>query len=710
VLLRPTLAAALLAFATGLHAQQAMPGYSPAAAARERQVEAAVAAAPSPERARAHSRALSAEAHVAGTPAQARTRDYVIDQMRRMGLETEVRRYRVYLPHATAVHLWRVSPDARELPLAEPAVPGDSTSGLWQYPTVNGSSAPGDVSGEVVYVNYGLVEDYAGLDSLGVSVRGKVAVARYGRSFRGIKAREAERHGAVGLVIYSDPADDGYVRGDVYPDGPMRNDRGVQRGSVFNGDGDPSTPGRPSTDDARRLTREQMEIPRIPVIPVSYGNAAELLRGVRGMSVPQAWQGGLPFRYHVGPGPVMARVRVETDEATAALKDIWDTFGIIRGTDLPDQVVLVGGHRDGWGPGAADNVSGTASVLEAARAVMDQVRAGHRPRRTLVFATWDAEEWGLVGSTEYVEDDSLRLTRGAIAYLNQDVAAQGPTFGGGGSPSLRATLRDVARLVPDPSGGGSVYEVWRRASRLADTAEVEMGNPGGGSDFAGFYNHLGVPVADWGFGGPGGVYHSQYDSYAWMSRFGDPGFKRHAASAAVGAAMLLRLANAEVLPYDYAEFARTMRGYLPGLEEPLKAKGWDAGVVSPVRTAVEGMERAARDFATARDAALAGGALPRARADAANAALLRVERALTRPEGLKGREWFRNLIYASDPDNGYSDMIFPGAANAMRQGDRALAEAEVADLARRFAAATQALVDARAALGGAAAAPGASGG
>ncbi|HYH81613.1 MAG TPA: M20/M25/M40 family metallo-hydrolase [Longimicrobium sp.] len=710
MLLRPTLAAALLASATAVHAQQPMPGYSPAAAARQRQVEAAVVAAPSPERARAHSRTLSAESHVAGMPAQARSRDYVIDQMRRMGLETEVRRYRVYLPHATSVRLWRVSPDARELPLAEPAVPGDSTSALWQYPTVNGSSAPGDVRGEVVYVNYGLVEDYARLDSLGVSVRGKIAVARYGRSFRGIKAREAERHGAVGLVIYSDPADDGYVRGDVYPDGPMRNERGVQRGSVFNGNGDPSTPRGPSVEGAPRLTREQMAIPRIPVIPVGYANAAELLRGVRGTSVPQAWQGGLPFRYHVGPGPVVARIAVETDEATAAFKEIWNTYGIVRGTDLPDQMVLVGGHRDAWGPGAADNVSGTASVLEAARAVMEQVRAGHRPRRTLVFATWDAEEWGLVGSTEYVEDDSARLTRGAVAYLNQDVAAQGPSFGGGGSPSLRATLRDVARLVPDPSGEGSVYEVWRRRARIADTAEVEMGNPGGGSDFAGFYNHLGVPVADWGFGGPGGVYHSQYDSYAWMSRFGDPGFRRHAASAAVGAAMLLRLANAEVLPYDYAEFARTMRGYLPGLEEPLKAKGWDGAAVAPLRSAVEAMERAARDFAGARDAALAGGALPRARADAANTALLRVERALTRPEGLRGREWYRNLIYASDPDNGYADMIFPGAATAMRQGDRALAEAEVADLARRFTAATQALVDARAALGGAAAAPGGSGG
>ena len=693
---RVSLTAALLALATSLQAQQATPGYSPAAAARERQVEAAAIAATSTARASADSRALSAETHVAGTPAQARTRDYVIARMRELGLETEVRRYRVYLPHATSVHLWRISPDPRELPLAEPPVPGDSSSGLWQYPTVNGSSAAGDVRGEVVYVNYGLIEDYAKLDSLGVSVRGKIAVARYGRSFRGIKAREAERHGAVGLVIYSDPADDGYVRGDVYPEGPMRNERGVQRGSVNNSNGDPSTPGRPSTEGAERLAEARMELPRIPVIPVSYGNAAELLRGVRGTAVPQAWQGGLPFRYHVGPGPVVARIAVTTDAAANAYKDIWDTFGIIRGSELPEQMLIVGGHRDGWGPGAADNVSGSVSVLEQARAVMAQVRAGHRPRRTLVFATWDAEEWGLVGSTEYVEDDSLRLLRGAVAYLNQDVAAQGPSFNGGGSPSLRGTVRDVARMVPDPGGSGSVYETWRRRTGVVDSAEVEMGNPGGGSDFAGFYNHWGIPIVDWGFGGPGGVYHSQYDSYAWMSRFGDPGFKRHAAAASIGAALLLRLANAEILPYDYAEFARTMRGYLPGVDAALKAKGWDSQT-GELRGAVDAMEQAARDFATARDAALAQG-VDAARREAANQALLRVERALTRPEGLRGRTWYRNLIYASDPDNGYADMIFPGVSNAARQGDRALTESELADLARRFQAATAAINDARAAL------------
>jgi N-acetylated-alpha-linked acidic dipeptidase len=363
-------------------------------------------------------------------------------------------------------------------------------------------------------------------------------------------------------------------------------------------------------------------------------------------------------------------------------------------------MVIVGGHRDGWGPGAADNVSGSVSVLEQARAVMDQVRAGHRPRRTIVFATWDAEEWGLVGSTEYVEDDSLRLLRGAVAYLNQDVAAQGPAFGGSGSPSLRPTVRDVARMVRDPGGEGNVYEAWRKRTGVADSAEVDMGNPGGGSDFAGFYNHLGIPIADWGFGGPGGVYHSQYDSYTWMSRFGDPGFRYHAAAASVGAAMMLRLANAEVLPYDYAEYARTMTGYLPVTLQSLRTKGWDTTTVAPLRSAIDALAAAARDFASARDRALSAGALPAARRDAANRALLGVERALTRPEGLKGREWFRNLIYASDPDNGYSDMIFPGVATAIRQGDRALAESELADLARRFGAAAAALRQATQALGG----------
>ena len=442
-------------------------GYTPTHAATERVLEASAVARPDAARAQTLSRALSAETHVAGTPAQARTRDYVVAQMRAMGIPTEVRSYRVFLPHATgvAVSYGGTAGDSATLDLREPAVPGDSASTLAQYPTVNGTSGAGEGAGEVVYANYGLIDDYRVLDSLGVSVRGKVVVARYGRSFRGIKAREAEKRGAVALLIYSDPQDDGYVRGDVYPDGPMRPAAGVQRGSVYNGNGDPSTPGYPSTEKAPRLTEAQMDIPHIPVVPISYGNARQLLNPVRGAGVPQAWQGGLSFRYHAGPGPVRARVRVTDDRSaqggTGAYKTIWDTFGVVRGTDLADELVLIGGHRDGWGPGAADNVSGTVSVLEAARAVAEELRAGRRPRRTIVFATWDAEEWGLVGSTEFVEEDTLRLARHAVAYLNQDVAAQGVVFGGGGSPSLRAVLRSVAASVPDPTGG-TVYDAWRR--------------------------------------------------------------------------------------------------------------------------------------------------------------------------------------------------------------------------------------------------------
>ena len=694
-----TLACLMVTAQTAAIGQQPLVGYSATSAAREREIEADAIRRPDPSRAAIHSRELSKEVHVAGTLAQARTRDYVLAQMKAWGLETETRTYEIWMPHATDVRLWRVAPDTIRLDLAEPVVANDPATTLPQYPTVNGYSGRGDVTGDVVYVNYGLIEDYAQLDSLGVSVRGKIAVARYGRSFRGIKAREAERHGALALIIYSDPQDDGFVRGDVYPDGPMRPPRGVQRGSVLNGDGDPSTPSVPSIRGATRIAESAMEIPHIPVVPIGYGNAAELLRDLRGTQIPQSWQGGLPFRYHVGPGPVRARVVVHDDRVTQPLKPIYDTFGVIRGSELPDELVIVGGHRDAWGPGTADNVSGTVSVLEAARAVAEQVKAGLRPKRTIVFATWDAEEWGLMGSVEYAEDDSLRLTKNAVAYFNQDVAAQGPRFNGGGSPSLRATLRDIARAVPDPNGRGSVYAEWRRASGVADTLEPSMGDPGGGSDFAAFYNHLGIPIAEWGFGGAGGVYHSQYDDYQWMSRFGDPRFVYHATAARIAAGMVLRMANADVLPYDYAEFARTMRRYLPPIDRAFSDRHWSSeSPTQPLKAAIERMEQAAVSFASARDATLASGQPAKASLTETNRALLRVERALTRPEGLRTRPWFRNLIYVADEDNGYANMALPSINEAIRRGDAGLARSEIADLAARFDEATRALADAQRAI------------
>jgi N-acetylated-alpha-linked acidic dipeptidase len=683
--------ASVLTIVAARASSQTTAGYTTSGAATERATEADVIKRPSPAMASEHSRFLSERPHMAGTAAQARTRDYVVRQMKSWGLETEVRTYRVWMPHPISTRVWRVSPQPIELNLREGVVREDTTSSA--YPEIlafNGYGAAGDVTGDVVYVNYGLIEDYAQLDSMGVSVKGKIAIARYGRSYRGIKAREAEKHGAIGLIIYSDPADDGYSRGDVYPVGPMRPSHGIQRGSVMNPNGDPSTPGYPSTQNAPRIPVAQMEIPRIPVLPISYGNAAELLRGIAGQSIPQSWQGALPFRYHVGPGPVRARIAVETDASTNPYKEIWDTFGTVRGSEFPDEIVMIGGHRDAWGPGAADNVSGTVSVLEAARSIAEEVKAGHRPRRTIVFATWDAEEWGLLGSTEYVEEDSLRLTRNAVAYLNQDDVVRGPNFGSGGSPSLRALVRDIAKTVPDDSGKGSVYEVWRRTANLsADTLEPAMGDPGGGSDFAGFYNHLGIPIADWGFGGPSGIYHSAYDSYHWMAKFGDPGFRIHATNARLAAALLLRIANSDVLPYDYIEFARTMTRFTADAEKAIGDKRLNVSV-SPLREAISRMESAAASFQAARDNALKAGIQP-GTARRVNATLLGVERALTRPQGLVTRPWFRNLIYASDENNGYSTMVFPAVNEAIRLGNERTVSSEVTDLVQRFDAATRVL-------------------
>jgi N-acetylated-alpha-linked acidic dipeptidase len=660
-----------------------LPGFSTGTTAEQRALEQAVLGIPNPVSAGRHMRALTTETHVAGTPAQERTRDYVNREMKALGFQVTTRSYEVWLPHATSVKLWRLWRDTVALDLSEPGVPSDPTSGLPQYVTANGQTGAGDVTAEVVFVNYGLIEDYAVLDSLGVSVAGKIVLARYGRSFRGIKAREAEKRGAVGVLIYSDPLDDGFAQGDVYPEGPMRPARGVQRGSVFNGAGDPTTPGWPSVPGARRVPLAETPVPRVPVVPISYANAQQLMEGIRGGPLPRGWQGGMPVRYHVGPGPLKARLAVATDSATAGYKRIHNTLATVRGTAYPDEIIVIGGHRDAWGPGAADNVSGVVSVIEAARAVAQGIKMGKPPKRTIVFATWDAEEWGLVGSSEYVEEDSLRLSSGGVAYLNQDGAASGQAFGGGGSPSLRALLRSVVRDIPDPKGRGTVYEVWRRQVALPDSLEPPMGDPGGGSDFAGFYNHLGIPHADWGFGGPGGVYHSAYDSYDWMTRFGDPGFFFHAAAGRIGAALALRLANAEVLPYDYAEFARTMRPYVTSLTRAFTQRGWGTAPLDSLGLAISTLEQSAVQFATVRDRVLVN-ALPRSVQEATNAELRKVERAFVRPSGLASRPWYRTLIYASDVDNGYSTMPLPGIGEAVRAGDATRAAAEARDLAGRF--------------------------
>lgn len=679
--LAPALAIAAIGLAVAAPAV-AQTGFTAEGAARQRAAEAALLDAIRPADMQAMSRTLSGRMHVAGGPGQAAVRDTLVAWFGRWGFEPRVAAYQVFLPWPTGVTLALIAPKALTFALEEEAPSS--------YPWVSGYSAPGVAEAEVVYANYGLHEDYALLDSLGIDAEGCIVVARYGLSYRGIKARLADAHGASALILYSDPADDGFVQGDVYPDGPFRPWSGVQRGSVMNGNGDPTTPAGPSTAGAARVPPSESpnELPRIPVVPVSYAVAGEILARLGGADLPrQDWQGGLPFRYHLGPGPARVRVEVadDRDGPAGGMKAIYDVVARIEGSHWPDEWVVVGAHIDAWGPGANDNVSGTASVLAAARAIR-ALEGGGRPRRTIVFAGWDGEEWGLIGSTEWVEEHARELAGSAVVYINQD-GVGGQRFGGAASPSLKPFLREATQGVP-AGEGQSLYAVW---AADADTVPA-LGDLGGGSDFAPFYNHLGIPSTGHGFGTSGGVYHSAFDTYRWMAEFGDPGFVHHAMTAELTAVMALRLANAEILPYDYAAFAREMAAHWEELRQ--------AGGGEPLSAALAELERAGERLNAARATYLAGPP-EEAASRRANRALRAVERELTREQGLEGRPWYRNLVFAADGRNGYATLALPSVAEAVRAEDPRRVAAETADLAGRVDAATARVEEAVQALSGA---------
>lgn len=698
-------AAIVVASAAGAAAQTssggtaAVVGFAPAQAARQAKLEQALIDAVDPAVSRRHSAALSAVAHIAGTPAQDSTASYVLREMARFGLDTARTFHRVYLPHHDSTIVEVVTPVRERLVLDEQPIAGHAHADeIW--PAMNAYSGAGDVTATVVYANYGLAADFAALDSMGVSVRGRVVIARYGRSYRGIKAREAERNGAAALILYSDPSDDGYVRGDVYPRGPMRHPDAVQRGSINNGRGDPSTPGWPSTAGARRVAEDSMEVVRIPVVPIGYRNAARILEPLAGKSIPQSWQGGLPFRYHTGgDSAVTVRVAVWPERGERAYKTIVNTFGTLRGSEFPDEVIIAGGHRDAWGAGAVDNVTGVVSLLDAARALGAAARNGMRPRRTIVLATWDAEEWGLVGSIEWVEQERERLLREAVAYLNQDVTAGGRDFGAGASATLQPLIRAAAAVVPAPGDSGSVLAAWRRSQRVADSASPGIGDLGGGSDFAGFYNHLGIASASYGFGGPYGVYHSAYDNADFVSRIADPGYLSHQASARVTAVLAARLANADVVPLDPA----ALGAQLARLSRAAAARADSAGTggnFDALAAASDSLRVAGEAFAAVRDSLLTARVPSSTRLQSANRLLRGVEQELTRPEGLVGREWFRNLVFASGRDDGYGNVALPTVAEAIEDADAERLAAEVADLTRRVLAAARRTDEARVALTG----------
>jgi N-acetylated-alpha-linked acidic dipeptidase len=638
----------------------AITGFSDAGAERERATEARFQALVSADVCRAQSRWLTEDPHVAGTPASLAVADYIASQYASYGLDVTPYDYEVYLPHPNRVSVTMIAP-----------APGYETQGHeepWEWdkdsfaPVIagyNAYAADGHVTADLVYVNRGLPEDYDALSALGVSVAGRVCIARYGGSYRGVKAHVAEERGAAALLLYSDPADDGYMEGDVYPRGPQRPADAIQRGTVkyiFVHASDPLTPGWASTPTARRLSREEAtDLPHIPVAPLAYRDAQPLLEALAGPNAPDGWQGGLPFAYHVGPGPAVVEMHVESDHSNRPIRNV---IAMLPGTELPDEWVILGNHHDAWTYGAADPSSGTAALLEVARCLGLLAQDGVRPKRTIVFASWDAEEFGILGATEWVEDLADELRAKAVAYLNVDIAATGPHFGASAVPSLKRLAREVTRDVIDPETLGSIHDAW--AARQGKEAP-SLGSLGSGSDHSPFIGHLGIASLSMGFHGPYGVYHAMQDNFYWMEKFGDPGFRYHAAMAKVWGLIALRLANADAAPFDYGAYASELIAATDDLVEEHE-------------DALEGSARIAQ-LRVALDRWVAA-------ADAADATktpseVYRIERLLTSQDGLPRRPWFKHLIYAPGWRTGYAAVVFPGVRDALDTGDTAESDTQL---------------------------------
>jgi N-acetylated-alpha-linked acidic dipeptidase len=606
------------------------------------------------------------------------------------------------MPRPVTRTLELLAPERFTASLAEPALQEDPTSGQAdQLPTYNAYSADGDVTAELVYVNYGRPEDYRVLDSLGIRVKGKIVIARYGASWRGIKPKVAAEHGAVGCIIYSDPRDDGYWVEDVYPTGPMRPPGGAQRGSVMDMPlypGDPLSPGWASLPGSgRRLAREEAQtVMKIPVLPIGYGDALPLLRAMTGPVAPESWRGALPITYHLGPGAARVHLAVTFDWHS---RPLYDVIATVRGAVAPDEWVIYGNHHDAWVNGAQDPVSGQAALGETARAVAALLQTGWRPARTIVFAAWDGEEWGLLGSTEWAEAHADELRSKAVVYYNSDTNDAG-WIEASGSHALERFVSEVARDVTDPASGESVLAAAlahrqdeRQAHRdsTTDTA-FTIGALGSGSDYTVFLDHLGLPSLNLSYGGAAhaGIYHSIYDSYTFYERFLDTGYVYEATEAQTMAIAVLRMAEAPLLPFDFAAPARTFRKYAD--EVARLAADHDstrALDLSALRGALDRLDSAAAAFAHAR-AQLDAVPLDRKRRTAlaaVNRLLAVSEQALADSGGLPRRPWFRHLVYAPGAYTGYGVKTLPGIREAveLRRPDEAQAEsARVAAAIARY--------------------------
>ncbi len=657
-------------------------------------------ATPDPALAEDHLKTLTASPHLASSPEDRKTAEYVLQKFREAGLQAEIVEYRVLLNFPEEISVDLVGPSGVTMhgPTRE-HVDGDPFDNDPRVVTpFNGMSPSGDVTADVVYANYGRPEDFDKLAELGVDVKGKIVLVRYGQNFRGVKAYVAQQRGAAGVIIYSDPIDDGYFKGDAWPNGPWRPEPGVQRGSIqdmFIYPGDVTTPGVASTPDlpdSKRLTHENApSAPKIPTTPLSYHDAEPILAHLAGPDSPRDWQGALPFTYHVGPGP--ARIHMVLKQRYAIVP-IWDVIGTIQGTDYPNDWVVAGNHRDAWVFGAVDPNSGTAAMLEAVHGFGALLKAGWKPKRTIVIGSWDAEEEGLIGSTEWGEQHEKELGD-AVGYFNVDVAVAGPNFSASAVPSLKDFIRDLTKAVP-AAKGGMLYDVWKAAKEKekkqsdvsmaprtpkVQTNDVPVGDLGSGSDYTVFIQHLGVPSSDIGSNGPYGVYHSTFDDFSWFKKNADPDFKYEQEMARVFGMEVLRMADADVLPYDYEAYGTEIEKYL---EEAQQKAQKNFGAQAP-------------SFDVARSAAKkfreAGAKWHNPKGDAAqiNQTLSRTERAFLMPQGLPHRPWFRHSIYAPGEYTGYAAVVIPGVNEAIDAKDLTRTIQELQQLTAALQRATQVL-------------------
>ncbi|HWP44206.1 MAG TPA: transferrin receptor-like dimerization domain-containing protein [Blastocatellia bacterium] len=682
ILITSSLAPSLQAQSNGKSHARPLRGYSDASAKAQLEWEEKLRAIPSPELLREYMKHLSAEPHHIGSAYGRQNAEFIRDKLQSWGFDARLEEFDVLFPTPKERLLEMIAPAHFTATLKEPVLAEDpDSSDEGHLPTYNVYSADGDVTGQLVYVNYGLPADYEELKKLGIDVKGKIVIARYGASWRGIKPKVAYENGAIGCIIYSDPRDDGYYQGDVYPAGPYRPDQGVQRGSVMDmpvHPGDPLTPGWGAVKNARRLPREQSQvIMKIPVLPISYGDALPLLKALGGPVAPESWRGALPITYHVGPGPATVRLKLTFDWS---LHTLYNVIARMEGDTYPDEWIIYGNHHDAWANGAQDPTSGMVTVMEAGRAIGEMVRQGWRPKRTIILCAWDGEEPALLGSTEWAETHAEEIKQKAVAYLNSDSTGTG-WLNVGGSHSLERFMNEVARDVHQPREEISVLEAVKQRRleqartdearrEIRERADLRINALGSGSDYTPFIQHLGIASLNTGFGGTsgGGIYHSIYDTFTWYTRFSDGSFEYGRALAQVNSTVVMRLANAEVLPFEFTNLAETIGTYIEDIERLAKRSGPPKEIdFAPLESANRALSESAKRYEAAYTRARAGGFKQVKHLKALNELLYKTERKLTLEHGLPRRAWFKHQIYAPGFYTGYGVKTIPGVREAIEQ-------------------------------------------